>query len=392
MKKMMLLLAAAIGFSVAAEVPLKGFLSPRVWRKQQFAQLVKEKEKIVALKLLPGISRASVWAMDYPLDGGKDINTVYEGISFEVKGDGSDEWGNIVIGENQAFLGHWYFPLKNKEWKKYTVSFADMAPANDYSPGLLHKMPVTRLCTINFGDYWRITWCNARRAPFSYQVRNLALVKKVAPKYPYGKYRKAMPLAEAVKKMKSNSKVQISCFGDSITAGTCLRKGEKRYAELLEEMLAAKYKNPNIKSVCVAVGGARTKDSIAWMERDFTRGTPDVATMLIGYNNRSGGQSAEMYRKQLEIWIDHLLARTKGKTAIILIPTLPGIPRWYGQDDMAKMVYEVAQKYNCTVVPLEKMIKKMGPFEYRKKYLADGVHPNQAGHKLFAEEIVKYFK
>ena len=140
------------------------------------------------------------------------------------------------------------------------------------------------------------------------------------------------------------------------------------------------------------MGGARTKDSIAWMDRDFTKGTPDVATMLIGYNNRSGGQSAEMYRKQLEIWIDHLLARTNGKTAIILIPTLPGIPRWYGQDDMAKMVYEVAQKYNCTVVPLEKMIKKMGPFAYRKNYLADGVHPNQAGHKLFAEEIVKYFK
>ena len=34
----------------------------------------------------------------------------------------------------------------------------------------------------------------------------------------------------------------------------------------------------------------------------------------------------------------------------------------------------------------------MGPFEYRAKYLCDSVHPNQAGHMMFANEIVKYFK
>ena len=393
MKKMIALLAAAVGFSVAAsEVPVKGFLSPQVWKRQPFAQLVKESGKTVAVKLLPGITRTGVWAMGYPLDGGKNIDALYEGISFEVKGDGSDEWGCIVVGETQVFMSHWYFPLKNKEWKKYTVSFADMAPSNDHTAGLSHKMPVTRIGTIHFGDHWRITWCNAKRAPFSYQVRNFALVKKAAPKYSYGKYRKAMPLSEAVKMMKSKAKVQISCFGDSITAGTSLGKTDKRYATLIGEMLAAKFKNPNIKSVCVAVGGARTRDSIAWLDRDLTKGKPDVATMLIGYNNRSNGQSAEMFRKQLETWIEHLLARTNGKTAVILIPTIPGIPRWYAQDDMAAMVCEVAKKYNCTVVPLEKIIKKMGPFEYRQKYLADSVHPNQEGHKLFAEEIVKYFK
>ena len=139
------------------------------------------------------------------------------------------------------------------------------------------------------------------------------------------------------------------------------------------------------------MGGARTKDSIAWMDRDLTKGIPQVATMLIGYNNRSGGQTAEMFKTQLEIWVKHLLARTGGKCAILLIPTVPGVPRWYAQDDMAAAVYEVAAKYNCTIVPIEKRIKKMGPMEYRK-YLSDGVHPNQAGHKLFAEEIVKHFK
>lgn len=393
MKKTVLLLGMLLVFSLAAsEVLVKGFESPRSWRRQKFAQVIMEKGKPAAVKLLPGNSYCRVSDNTYPLDGGKDINAVYEGISLEIKGDGSDEWGCFTIGETRAFQSHCYFPLKNKEWKKYTFSFADMAPANDYTAGILPRMPVTRLGTVGFGDYWRITWRNARRAPFSYQVRKLALVKKAPAKYQYSKYTKAMPLSAVISKMKSNQKVLISCFGDSITAGTGLRKTEKPFAILMGEMLRAKYKNNNIKSVCVAVGGARTKDSVAWLDRDFTKGVPDVVTMLIGYNNRSGGQSTEMFKKQLGIWINHLLARTKGKCAVILIPTVPGVPRWYAQDDMAKAVYEVAKKYNCTVVPIEKKIKALGPFTYRSKYLCDGVHPNQAGHKMFADEIVKYFK
>ena len=386
-------MAAAAGFLLTAnEVPLKGFLDQRTWKRQNFAQAVKENGKIVAMKFLPGNSYGSPGNVGYPMDGGKDIDAPYEGIAFEVKGDGSNEWGCFSIGESRALQGHAYFPLKNKEWQKFTFSFADMAPSTDYTAGLLPVMPVTRISSLQFGDAWRITWCNARRVPFSYQVRNVVLLKKAPAKYDYSKYTKAMPLADVVSRMKKGEKVQISCFGDSITAGTGLRSTEKRYATLIGEMLSAKFKNNRIKSDCVAVGGARTKDSIAWMDRDFTKGTPDVATMLIGYNNRSGGQTAEMYKTQLEIWVKHILARTNGKCAILLIPSVPGVPRWYAQDDMAKATYEVAAKYNCTIVPIEKVIKKIGAHEYRSKYLCDGVHPNQAGHKLFAEEIVKYFK
>ena len=342
--------------------------------------------------LFGGTASCALGNAGYPIDGGKNIDALYEGVSFEVKGDGSDEWGTLTIGESRAFQSHCYFPLKSTEWKKFTFSFADMAPYSDYTTGLTPQVAVTRLGNLFFGDSWRITWCNAKRKPFTFQVRNFVLLKKAPAKYDYAKYKKALPLAEAVKKMKSGQKVLVTCFGDSITAGTGLRKEEKRYAVLIGEMLAKKFNNSNIKSECVAVGGARTKDSIAWLDRDLTKGMPDVATMLIGYNNRSGGQTTETFKKQLEIWVNQLLARTKGQTAVILIPTVPGVPRWYAQDDMAQAVYEVAAKYNCTVVPLEKLIKKIGPFEYRSKYLCDSVHPNQAGHKMFAEEIVKYFK
>jgi hypothetical protein len=91
MKKMMFLLGALLGFSLAAsEIPVKGFLDARCWRRQNFAQLVKENGKVVAVKLLPGSAYCGLGNYGYPMDGGKDINALYEGISFEVKGDGSN--------------------------------------------------------------------------------------------------------------------------------------------------------------------------------------------------------------------------------------------------------------------------------------------------------------
>ena len=42
MKKMLLLLGAAVGFSlVASEVAVKGFLDERCWRRQKLAEVVK---------------------------------------------------------------------------------------------------------------------------------------------------------------------------------------------------------------------------------------------------------------------------------------------------------------------------------------------------------------
>ena len=50
-----------------------------------------------------------------------------------------------------------------------------------------------------------------------------------------------------------------------------------------------------------------------------------------------------------------------------------------------------AKKYNCTVCSIEKVIKNIGAKEYQTKYLKDAIHPNQAGHILFANELVKCF-
>ena len=380
----------------AADVPVKGFFNVRNWRPDRAGatkswQLVKEDGKVVAVKLShPGIANIEIYRNNYPIDDGKDLNKCYAGVAFEVKGDGSSEWGAITISEVSMISGRYYFPVKDTNWHEVRVSFADMAPSGDHTLGLPAMMPVGRIGQISFNDRWPINWCNAKRPGFSYEVRNFRLIEDMKPAI-CTKNVKARPLTDVIKDMKDGKKVLVTCFGDSITAGTGLAKTDKRYAVLLGEMLRESFKNANITSECVAIGGAHTYDSICWLDRDLTKGNPDVATMLIGYNNRSGAQTTEMYRAQLEMWIERLLAKTGNKTAIILIPSVPGVPRWETQDDMAEVNYQVAKKYNCTICPIEKAVKEFGPFEYRKTLLKDAIHPNQAGHKLFAQELLKLF-
>ncbi len=398
MKKSMISLLAVLALGIgAAEPAVQGLTDAKMWGKPGKAidgrpvlEVVKENNAVrIAQPFGPG-GNAALRIAPYPCDGGNDPEKEYEGVAFEVQGDGSSDWGCIAVGETNAMIGRYYFPVADKNWKEYRVSFADMAPASDHTTGLPAKMKVGRITDIRFGDRWKITWENQKRKPFSYQVRNLRLIEKIRPSIQTGKY-KLRPLSAVVKDMKAGKKIQVTCFGDSITAGTSLRSGEKRYAILLGEKLAAKFKNPNIKSACTAVGGGHTFDSIAWLDRDFTAGVPDVATMLIGFNNRSGGQTAEMYRKQLEMWLDRLAAKSQGKTAVILIPSIPGVPRWYAQDDMAEVTREVAKKYNCTIAPIDRAIKKIGPQIYREKYLRDSVHPGPEGHELFANILMECF-
>lgn len=380
----------------AADVPVEGFFNLRNWRANRKGAAaawkpVKENGKVTAIKLShPGIATCEISRYNYPVDGGNDLNKCYSGIAFEVKGDGSNEWGAVIVQEISMVSGRYYFPLKNTDWHEVRVSFADMAPASDHALGLPAKFPVGRIGLILFNDRWALNWCNAKRPKFSYEVRNFRLVEDMKPAI-CTKNVKTRPLADVIKDMKAGKKVLVTCFGDSITAGTALMRTDKRYAILLGEMLRKEFKNDNITTECVAIGGAHTYDSIGWLDRDLSKGNPDVATMLIGYNNRTGAQSAELYRAQLEMWIERLLAKTGNKTAIILIPSIPGVPRWETQDDMAEVTYQVAKKYNCTICPIEKVIKNIGIMEYRNKYLRDAIHPNQAGHMIFAQELLKLF-
>jgi lysophospholipase L1-like esterase len=206
-----------------------------------------------------------------------------------------------------------------------------------------------------------------------------------------GKEYKPRKFSEVIEQLKNGKPTTVFCIGDSITAGTGLYKPDKeRYANVLQQMLRKHFKNDDITVESRAVGGARTEHSIAWINRDFSDKAPDLLTYMIGYNNKSGAYSPNTFKKQLETYIDRVAKKTKGKTAILLITTIPGLgPRFEMMDDYADIVREVAKERNLPVCDMQKEFKKIGKTNM-DNYMRDMAHPNDKGHKIFADTLYEF--
>ena len=241
MKKLIFLFCFfSLLFVCAEDVGFCNFLDVRSWGKSPTREVVSENGKRSSVEIRgPAFVQCNAVNLAYPIDGGNDPAAVYEGISFEVKGDGSDEYGNIILGESYTISGRYYFSLKNRAWQTIRIAFADMAPGSDHVSGLPKQLAVGRIAYLAFGDYEKLSMRNRAIKQFSYQIRNLCLIKKM-DSIQRGEY-KSLPLAEVIKLMKTGKRVLITGFGDSITAGTGLKEDGKRYIELLAEKLADKY-------------------------------------------------------------------------------------------------------------------------------------------------------
>ena len=387
-----LALSLTAGALAAGELAVKDFGQPTSWRvmvngKRAAAQIVEGALKVTGPKTSYTQSLPS-----YPLGGVANMEKTYTGIAFKVKGDGSDEWGAISVQAGPRDGGKVYFPLKDTNVVEYRVAFSDMAPNGDNTRLPAAKYAAKDITGFQVGDRWSIGQNNYPRKPYSFEISDLRLLDDIRGKFVPGKFRPA-PVAGVIAKMKAKQPVLILCFGDSITAGVGLRDREKeRYATVLQGLLRQKYGYDGITVRSVAVGGAHTYHSIGWLDRDLAQGKPDAATMLIGFNSRSASQSAAEYTEQLSRWIELFAMKTGGKAAVVLIPTVQGVPRFFAQQDMADATYEVGKRYGIPVAPLDKAIAKLGPVEYRKTCLPrSAIHPNDAGHKLFAEVLLPCF-
>ncbi|MBQ4336663.1 MAG: SGNH/GDSL hydrolase family protein [Lentisphaeria bacterium] len=390
MKKISGVLLAAFAAVVlsAAETKWEDFSNASQWKVGREAITQKAGESLITFEG-PGKIYTKTFRAFPAVNA--DVNKKFTGVAFKVKGDGSGQWTCITFIAGPMYCATYYFPL-TKGVTEYRVAFADMAPSKDTAYVAPAVFTAGSFSAVSTGDYWKISHNNYPRPAYSYQLMDLRLLDDIQPQMTPGKFQPAK-LDGVIAKMKAGQPVKILCFGDSITAGTGLRDRENdRYATILQGMLREHYKNDKIVVQSVAVGGAHTFQSIGWLDRDLEKGgMPDAATMLIGFNNRSACQTKEFYAAHLEQWIDRFAYKTAGKAAVVLIPAVQGVPRFYDQQDMADAVREIAAKRGLQVAPIDEAIAEIGPVKHKAEYLGDAIHPNPAGHKLFAEVLFKTF-
>ncbi|WP_413559583.1 arylesterase [Bdellovibrio sp. HCB209] len=176
---------------------------------------------------------------------------------------------------------------------------------------------------------------------------------------------------------------KLIVLGDSITEGYGVSK-EAAYPALFEKKLHDSGKK-EWTIVNAGVSGSTTASGISRMKWLF-KSKPDVVFLALGANDGLRGLKVEESQKNLATAIEYA---QKEKVEVILGGLY--MPPNYGKDytDKFKKMYEdLAKKYKLTFIPFI-LDKVAGNPKYN---LADGIHPNEEGHKIIADTIFNALK
>lgn len=160
------------------------------------------------------------------------------------------------------------------------------------------------------------------------------------------------------------------------------------------------------------VSGNRIVDVYARIKMDILNLKPDYMSILIGINDvwheidQKNGVDAPKFERMYGMLVEEIKEALPDIRMMVLEPfVLPGAatvstaqqPHRYEtfrrQTELrAAAAKSVAQRYGLTFVPLMKLFDEAAERNAPDRLLADGVHPNPAGHELIKREWLRAFR
>lgn len=166
------------------------------------------------------------------------------------------------------------------------------------------------------------------------------------------------------------------------------------------------YNSPNqYKLINRGVSGNRIVDLYARIKSDLISLKPDYMSILIGVNDAwhdiewQNGVCADKYFKIYSMLIEEVKEALPEIKIMILEPfclkASATEPHWdefrSETEKRAEKAKLIAEKYNLTFIPLQKLFDEAAKKAPADFWLADGVHPTDAGHELIKREWIKAF-
>lgn len=184
--------------------------------------------------------------------------------------------------------------------------------------------------------------------------------------------------------LKKSLEKSIVFLGDSLTEGYGVDH-DSTYTHLIQQKITNdklnwKVVNSGISGSTSASGPGRVK----WLLK--AKDKPEIVVVVLGANDGLRGLPVDAMKKNLT---DTVKALQEAKIRTVLAELY--VPPNYGKDysDKFKKVFtDVSQKTKVPLMPflLEKVAGKTD------LNLADGIHPNEKGHRLIADGIYDYIK
>jgi acyl-CoA thioesterase-1 len=178
------------------------------------------------------------------------------------------------------------------------------------------------------------------------------------------------------------SSQRLVILGDSLTEGLGVAK-EQAYPALLEQKIRASGKDWTV--VNAGISGSTTAGAasrLTWLLKSKI----DLLIIELGANDGLRGLKIENTRKNLAEAIE---LSKKNKLQVVLAAML--LPPNYGKDYTGKfenLYKELAQKYKIRLIPF--LLDKVGGEAQFNQ--TDGIHPNEKGHRIVAENVYDAIK
>lgn len=175
---------------------------------------------------------------------------------------------------------------------------------------------------------------------------------------------------------------KLVVLGDSLTEGYGVAK-DAAFPAVLEKKLQEAGKKWTV--VNAGVSGSTTASAVSRMKWVF-KSKPQAVLLVLGANDGLRGLKVAESEKNLATAIEYAQEQ---KVKVILGGLY--MPPNYGKEyttQFKKMYEDLAKKYKLVFIPFI-LDKVAGDPKYN---LADGIHPNEAGHKLIAENVFAVLK
>ena len=312
------------------------------------------------------------------------------GLSFWVKGDGSESWGGLELidGEDYALRYGYCFPIDSTEWTKITVPWRDLLPETPKGPAV---GPEAGYKPSSFRNVWFGKWWYWRDYPaHSFTIDQLALEPTIElDDADYTPAEAGTPRVLA--KLKAGEPVTIATVGDSLSAAEHWANREVLWSTVLADRLKETY-GSEVTVVNAAIGGTTLNTNLVLMPR-WLKGTPapDLVTVWFGYNDWDGGQRGAGFADTLRLAVDRIRRMTGGKSDVLLMTTCPALERWETMAELAQAARDVAADKRTGLADMEAAFHAFGAEEAARPdlYCTDKTHLGKAGHELAASTVLK---
>jgi lysophospholipase L1-like esterase len=201
---------------------------------------------------------------------------------------------------------------------------------------------------------------------------------------------------EMQKEWPKNRTINIVFHGHSVPAGyfkTPRVNTLEAYPNLLLKKLKEIYPYAVINIIVTAIGGENSVQGAERFERDVLSHKPDVVCIDYALNDRYCG-----LEKAYSAWNRMIkLAKDRGVKVILLTPSPDQSVDYSNPDNELKkhadQIRKIAAENHVGLADSYKAFEFLyADKEKLRQYMAQVNHPNELGHELIANELIKWFK